>query len=217
MICLQDPPEDAIVTMCGHVFCYQCVSEFLRGDENTCPSPECKEQLGPDLVFSKATLRSCLSDDQDDKPSSSSQPETSSILQSDYISSKIKAALEILMSHCKSNSQLSQLHGVDSSNLEEELLNSGVSCSDAQIEAPRKAIVFSQWIGMLDLVEMALKQSGLEYRKLDGTMTLYARDKAVREFNTDPEVALLYQICKFLVGVYIHTFCRRYIFGYKCF
>lgn len=186
----KDPPEDAIVTMCGHVFCYQCVSEFLRGDENTCPSPECKEQLGPDLVFSKATLRSCLSDDQDDKPSSSSQPEKSSVLQGDYISSKIKAALAILMSHCNSNSQISQLPGA-SSNLEKELLNSGVSCSDAQTEAPRKAIVFSQWIGMLDLVEMALKQSGLEYRKLDGTMTLSARDKAVREFNTDPEVAVM--------------------------
>ncbi|KAL8100619.1 helicase-like transcription factor CHR28 isoform X2 [Apium graveolens] len=187
----KDPPEDAIVTMCGHVFCYQCVSEFVRGDENTCPSPECKQQLGPDLVFSKATLRRCLSDDQVDKPSSSSQPEKSSILQSDYISSKIKAALEILASHCKSNSQSSQLHGVDSSNLDEELLNSGVSCSDAQIEAPRKAIVFSQWIGMLDLVEMALKQSGLVYRKLDGTMSLSARDKAVREFNTDPEVTVM--------------------------
>ncbi|KAL8120228.1 hypothetical protein AgCh_017391 [Apium graveolens] len=37
---------------------------------------------------------------------------------SDYISSKIKAALEILASHCKSNSQISQLHGVDSSNLD---------------------------------------------------------------------------------------------------
>ncbi|XP_017229709.1 helicase-like transcription factor CHR28 isoform X1 [Daucus carota subsp. sativus] len=188
----KDPPEDAIVTMCGHVFCYQCVSEFLRGDENTCPSPECKEQLGPDLVFSKATLRSCLSDDQDDNPSSSSQSEKSSVvLQRDYISSKIKAALAILMTHCKSNSQMLQLHGVVSSDREEELLESGGSCSDAQIGAPRKAIVFSQWIGMLDLFEMALKQSGLEYRTLDGTMTLSARDKAVREFNTDPEVTVM--------------------------
>ncbi|XP_074378557.1 helicase-like transcription factor CHR28 [Apium graveolens] len=145
----KNPPEDAIVTMCGHVFCYQCVSKFVRGDENTCPSPECKQQPAHDLVFSKATLRRCLSNNQVDKPSSSSPPEKSSILQSDYISSKIKAALEILASHCKSNSQISQLHGVDSSNLDEELLNSGVSCSDAQIEAPRKTIVFSQWIGML--------------------------------------------------------------------
>ena len=26
---LQDPLEDAVVTLCGHVFCYQCLSEYL--------------------------------------------------------------------------------------------------------------------------------------------------------------------------------------------
>ncbi|KAL1803552.1 hypothetical protein ACET3Z_032199 [Daucus carota] len=180
----KDPPEDAFVTMCGHVFCYQCVSENLTGEDNICPSPRCKEELGPDLVFSKATLRSCISDDQDDNPSSSSVHEKSRVVQRDYISSKIKTALEILMSHCKS-------YGGISSSQREELSDSGSVCSDAQTEGPGKAIVFSQWIGMLDLVEMALLQTDLQYRKLDGTMTLTARDKAVREFNTDPEVTVM--------------------------
>ncbi|KAK1387224.1 helicase-like transcription factor CHR28 [Heracleum sosnowskyi] len=187
----KDPPEDAIVTMCGHVFCYQCVSEYLRGDDNVCPSHKCIEQLGPDFVFSKATLRSCISDDRGDNPSSSFKYEKSRVLQRDYVSSKIKAAMEILISHCKSNSPSSQLHGVISSSQGEELSDSGGACLDAQIEAPRKAIVFSQWIGMLDLVEMALLRTDLQYRKLDGTMTLSARDKAVREFNTDPEVTVM--------------------------
>ncbi|KAL8157763.1 helicase-like transcription factor CHR28 [Apium graveolens] len=187
----KDPPEDAIVTMCGHVYCYQCVSEYLRGDDNVCPSPKCKEELGPDLVFSKATLRSCISDDQDDNPSSSFKYEKSRVMQRDYISSKIKAAMEILASHCKSKSSSSQLHGVISSSQGEELSDSGGACSDAQIEAPRKAIVFSQWIGMLELVEMALLRTDLQYRRLDGTMTLSARDKAVRDFNTDPEVTVM--------------------------
>nr|XP_017227107.1 PREDICTED: helicase-like transcription factor CHR28 [Daucus carota subsp. sativus] len=179
----KDPPEDAFVTMCGHVFCYQCVSENLTGEDNICPSPRCKEELGPDLVFSKATLRSCISADQDDNPSSSSLHEKSRVVQRDYISTKIKTAMEILMSHCKSYGGISSRR--------EELSETGGVCSDAQIEAPRKAIVFSQWIGMLDLVEMALLRTDLQYRKLDGTMTLTARDKAVREFNTDPEVTVM--------------------------
>ncbi|KAK1387226.1 helicase-like transcription factor CHR28 [Heracleum sosnowskyi] len=183
--------------MCGHVFCYQCVSEYLRGDDNVCPSHKCIEQLGPDFVFSKATLRSCISDDRGDNPSSSFKYKKSRVLQTDYVSSKIKAAMEILISHCKSNSPSSQLHGVISSSQGEELSDSGGACLDAQIEAPRKAIVFSQWIGMLDLVEMALLRTDLQYRKLDGTMTISARDKAVREFNTDPEVALLYHSMEF--------------------
>jgi hypothetical protein len=41
---------------------------------------------------------------------------------------------------------------------------------------------------MLDLVENSLNQAFIEYRRLDGTMSLGARDRAFREFNTDPEV-----------------------------
>lgn len=44
---------------------------------------------------------------------------------------------------------------------------------------------------MLDLIEMSLNEACLQYRRLDGTMTLAARDRAVKEFNTDPEVGLL--------------------------
>jgi SNF2 family DNA or RNA helicase len=43
---------------------------------------------------------------------------------------------------------------------------------------------------MLDLVETAMEQSGVKYRRLDGRMTLTARDRAVKDFNTDPEVWL---------------------------
>jgi DNA repair protein RAD16 len=57
MMLLQDPLEDSVVNMRGHVFCYQCVSEYLTGDDNTCLASDCKEQLGSDVVFSEATLR----------------------------------------------------------------------------------------------------------------------------------------------------------------
>ena len=51
-----------------------------------------------------------------------------------------------------------------------------------------KAIVFSQWTRMLDLLEAHLKSSHVTYRRLDGTMSVAARDKAVNDFNTVPEV-----------------------------
>ena len=47
---------------------------------------------------------------------------------------------------------------------------------------------------MLDLVGMALNQHYIEYRRLDGSMSLASRDRAVKEFNTDPEVELRYFI-----------------------
>ena len=156
--------------MCGHVFCYQCVSEYLTGDDNTCPAPECKEQLGSDVVFSKATLSSCLSEDVDGSSMNSQFTENSMILQNEYSSSKITSVLEILQTHCKSRSSM-ECNG-----------------SSLSSEGPIKAIVFSQWTSMLDLVERSLSESCMQYRRLDGTMTLGARDRAVKDFNTDPEV-----------------------------
>ncbi|XP_059453331.1 helicase-like transcription factor CHR28 isoform X2 [Corylus avellana] len=194
-----DPPENPVVTMCGHVFCYQCVSEYLTGDDNTCPVPECKEQLGSEVVFSKATLSSCLSDDVNSSPMSSQLTESSIVMQNEYSSSKIRAVLQILRTHCNIHSPI-ECNGSSSysENPCTENFHSGVSATEHSTshskppaEGPLKAIVFSQWTSMLDLVENSLNLASIEYRRLDGTMSLGARDRAVRDFNTDPEVTVM--------------------------
>ncbi|XAR53171.1 DNA helicase [Bertholletia excelsa] len=198
-----DPPEDAVVTMCGHVFCYQCVSEYLTGDDNMCPAPRCKEQLGADAVFSKATLRSCISEDSDSNSLSTSEyPDSSKVLNNEYSSSKIRAALEILQSHCKVKSPSVESHNLVRCNGDSSYSGMGESSHsgsaehpmvdlDLESEGPLKAIVFSQWTSMLDLVEVSLNQSCIQYRRLDGTMTLASRDRAVKEFSSDPEVTVM--------------------------
>ncbi|XWS19554.1 hypothetical protein CRYUN_Cryun31cG0025300 [Craigia yunnanensis] len=107
-----DPPEDAVVAVCGHVFCNQCISEHLTGDDTQCPTTNCK------VRFSESLNDSC------------------------------------------------------------KVLG-------------EKAIVFSQWTRMLDLFEVCLKSSSIQYRRLDGTMSIAARDKAVKDFNTLPEVSVM--------------------------
>ena len=52
-------------------------------------------------------------------------------------------------------------------------------------------IVFSQWTSMLDLVERAVGEAGYHYRRLDGTMSVAARETAVRDFTTAPSVFLM--------------------------
>ncbi|XP_076905019.1 helicase-like transcription factor CHR28 isoform X1 [Bidens hawaiensis] len=171
-----DPPEDAVVTLCGHVFCYQCVSEYLTGDDNTCPSPNCKASIGADVVFNKSTLTNSISDDNGS--SSSRIDEKSIVLQQDYSSSKIKSAIEIILSNCVAKSSYSNGSNGDAS-------------SSSVVDGPIKAIVFSQWTRMLDLFEMSLNQYCIQYRRLDGSMSLASRDRAVKEFNTDPEVIVM--------------------------
>lgn len=202
-ICLicTDPAEDAVVTICGHVFCYQCVADYLNGDDNLCPARRCKEQLSDDVLFSEATLISCVSGDVDGNISNDNgSSKGSSILSSDYSSSKIKAALEILFSNCQLNSRIEV-----ESNIRIEVDELGNTSKENSMSAqvrtekmensssqgPIKTIVFSQWTRMLDLFEYSLNLYCIQYRRLDGSMSLAARDRAVREFNTDPEVTVM--------------------------
>ncbi|KAL1327097.1 hypothetical protein HN51_037188 [Arachis hypogaea] len=208
-----DPPEDAVVSVCGHVFCSQCISEHLTGDDNQCPAANCKSRLSMSTVFAKAMLNGCMSNQGcDSSPGSSgsevdeSEPWSRS---QPYDSSKIKAALEVLKSlsrvQCITPKVISA-HGTPAENTE----CPGVSCdvnngkrledipesqhlsgNSSSNGTGEKAIVFSQWTRMLDLLEVCLKQSSIQYRRLDGTMSVIARDKAVKDFNTLPEVSVM--------------------------
>ncbi|KAJ6813903.1 helicase-like transcription factor CHR28 isoform X1 [Iris pallida] len=194
-----DPPEDAVVTMCGHVFCFQCLPERLTGDENVCPAVGCKDILDTESVFSRATLKSCLSDELYDNNNASTSVLTcddeSSVVQSTYVSSKIKAVLEILNSLCSPSysNGLEEFKVKDCCQVDTGLRSS--TCShfnpNPEIPIPAKAIVFSQWTSMLDLLEFSLNNSLIQYRRLDGTMSLNSRDRAVQDFNSDPEVTVM--------------------------
>ncbi|AQK50394.1 Putative SNF2-domain/RING finger domain/helicase domain protein [Zea mays] len=171
-----DTPEDAIVTICGHVFCYQCIHERITTDENMCPAPNCSRTLGLELLFSSGALKICISGKSSSAvASSSSDNESSSISQSSFVSSKIQAAIDILNSIIVMD-PLTESYTMESS-------RSGLG--------PVKAIVFSQWTGMLDLLELSLNINCIQYRRLDGTMSLNLREKNVKDFNTDPEVRVM--------------------------
>ncbi|KAJ0965942.1 hypothetical protein J5N97_027080 [Dioscorea zingiberensis] len=208
-----DPPEDAVVTICGHVFCNQCISEHLNGDDNVCPSVNCKVHLSLTKVFSSGALKSALSglpvsnccpnDFGHKVVNTPKQGEES--LSSD--SSKIKAALEILQSlpRCETSSKsLVPYTGEPAGCLRNGYNTVPIRCSmgiadkkhiesenSLSSKVTEKAIVFSQWTRMLDLLEVPLKDSCIQYRRLDGTMSVTAREKAVKDFNTRPEVTVM--------------------------
>ena len=49
-----------------------------------------------------------------------------------------------------------------------------------------KAIVFSQFVSMLDLVEYRLARGGFRCLKLDGSMGFKARERVLARFGRDP-------------------------------
>ncbi len=53
-----------------------------------------------------------------------------------------------------------------------------------------KALVFSQFVSMLSLIENKLKQQGITYQYLDGSTTALNRQKAVKEFQEDADIRI---------------------------
>ncbi|XP_023644840.1 helicase-like transcription factor CHR28 isoform X2 [Capsella rubella] len=202
-------PKDAIVSICGHVFCTQCICEFLTGDNNQCPQSFCKAGLEISSLFSRETLeKAMLGLHKLDAPYNRtiSDPvgnDEPCIEKLPCGSSKIKAALDILQSLSRPNSPTTVINDLNQSSENGEK-NQQLEKSSSLPATPEKssvdglvkvvgekAIVFSQWTKMLDLLEACLKSSGIQYRRFDGKMTVAARDAAVQDFNTLPEVSVM--------------------------
>ncbi|KAL6538643.1 hypothetical protein OROGR_012631 [Orobanche gracilis] len=186
-----DPPEDAVVTACGHVFCNQCICEHLIGDSTQCPTNKCKTHLTMACSFSITTLRIALSDHPSvENTARCNDSEIAEVLDplssmSPQDSAKIKAALDLLLSLAVRDNCVSVSEN-DNGILD---MNRDPSHSDKVV--PEKAIVFSQWTGMLDLLEACLENTSIQYRRLDGTMPVAARDWAVKDFNSLPQVSVM--------------------------
>lgn len=192
---MQDAPEDPVVTICGHVFCNQCILEQLTGDDSICPVSNCRVRLNTTSLFSRGTLECSLSRltfdfKSDDTCMEMIHAEKRPGIDSSYASSKVRAALDILLSLPKiDHTQMTD--SKCSIGLESEKFDGKGTSEQTDTKLTEKAIVFSQWTRMLDLLEVHLKASHVTYRRLDGTMSVAARDKAVKDFNTVPEVCIL--------------------------
>ncbi|CAM0883343.1 unnamed protein product [Alopecurus aequalis] len=204
LVCLQscsaicalcnDAPEDAVVTLCGHVFCNQCILEQLTGDDSICPVSSCRIRLNATSLFSRGTLEFALSKltseyQSNDSSTEMVHTENQTGIDSSYASSKVRAALDIILSLPKVDSTQTidnkKTIGLASDNI------NGKGSEYADTKTTEKAIVFSQWTRMLDLLEVHLKASHVSYRRLDGTMSVAAREKGLNDFKTVPEVSVM--------------------------
>ncbi|XP_039774119.1 helicase-like transcription factor CHR28 isoform X2 [Panicum virgatum] len=180
-MCSKKPPTKAVVATCGHVFCCDCVYDNLINNEKVkekvCPaSPHCGKELSPESLLLAYALKFVLRPQLESDATTScstSEDQPFSICESSYTSSKIQATIDIIKSVINTRND----HDA-----------TGSIPSDI---APSKAIVFTQWSRMLDLLEHSLSSNHIEFRRLDGSMPLNVRERAVKEFNTDPEVRVI--------------------------
>ncbi|WIA16278.1 hypothetical protein OEZ85_012982 [Tetradesmus obliquus] len=167
-----DPREDEVSAGCGHSFCRSCVAEFIDSvDKAACPV--CSKPLTIDLSRTGAPPAAAAAAGR---------------------SSKAAAAAAGAGSSCGARVKASSiLARIDRSRFQS---STKVEALREELEAMRaadpgaKAIVFSQFTSMLELVGFRLEQVGIRCVKLEGSMSLEQRNATIAAFSSDPDIVV---------------------------
>ncbi|XP_028796938.1 ATP-dependent helicase rhp16 isoform X1 [Neltuma alba] len=154
-----EPAEDPVVTSCEHIFCKGCLIDFSASlGRVSCPS--CSKLLTVDLTSNKDV------GDQSRK----------TIIKGFRSSSILN---RIRLENFQTSTKIEALV-CDISEREEIRFM-------VERDGSAKGIVFSQFTSFLDLINYSLLKSGVSCVQLNGSMSLAARDAAIKRFTDDPE------------------------------
>eukprot|EP00803_Ostreobium_quekettii_P005434 evm.model.scf_1750.1 EVM.evm.TU.scf_1750.1 scf_1750:1711-12758(-) len=211
----RDLPECPRVGPCGHVFCQQCILSHLPASTEACGTcPACGANMTPSDAFSRRALRldEPADDDgrrrrttdgsrrrrqttDDDDGDGSWHPSGRNGAEGWTSSSKIDRLMELLESITGSGKAEGGPRGsTPRSTSDRELSSVFRKLPDPVSHAgscPDKVLVFSQWTGMLDLIQEPLRSRRIKFRRLDGRMGLGAREAAVADFMGRPDVLVM--------------------------
>ncbi|PRP83549.1 putative DNA repair helicase rad5,16 [Planoprotostelium fungivorum] len=78
-----------------------------------------------------------------------------------------------------------------------------------------KAVVFSQWTSMLDLIGPKLDDAGFKYLRFDGTLSMSQRQRVLDQFSADPTAKVLLMSLK-TGGVGLNLCTANHLFFLDC-
>jgi len=207
-LCHEPPTNRVVSTCCGVAFCRSCVLEYMATSNSlaaassnlTCPS--CREAFSIDL---QAQV-----DIEDD---------SSLCITSAARTGNSHSGLPSLkeLKHVATGSILRRI------NLAEFATSSKIEALTRELVLMRqsspgsKAIVFSQFVNMLDLIRWRLHSDpylediGLGCRALHGGMNVKARDSCLKDFRENNNVRVLLMSLK-AGGVALNLTCANYIY-----
>lgn len=206
-LCHEPPTNRVVSKCCGAAYCRSCVLEYMSGgtslansDSLTCPS--CQGEFSIDLEAPSADI------------------EDDSALDAN-VSAKKQDLNEFMPSvkelpHVATGSILRRINLADfaTSSKIEALTQDLVQMR--QTSPGSKAIVFSQFVNMLDLIRWRLHSDpylediGLGARALHGGMNVKARDAVLKDFREDNNVRVLLMSLK-AGGVALNLTCANHI------
>ena len=162
-LCFEDA-EAPVTARCGHVFCRECVSSYLEtiAADAACLCPTCRATLSVDLGGSSGGGESSAATGRGGGGGGYSRK---------GILSRIE--LSKFQSSTKIEALMEALHEMK------------------QEDPAAKAIVFSQFVSMLELLEYRLQRAGTKAVKLSGGMGVAQRDAVLTAFKEDPSVSVI--------------------------
>ncbi len=158
-ICLEVPKKDDLaVTPCHHIFCRSCLLDNLAsGQSGSGQCPICSEQISKDnLICSQIGETKRNSSKRDKGPDLNN-------------TSDFKGILNLAIQGNCSSKMLSVFHEMDK-----------VWSEDPE----SKILIFSQYLGMLDLIQFHLEKRRIGNFRLDGSMSHSIRRKTLDSFNS---------------------------------
>ena len=187
-ICNEPPTDRVVSTCCGAAFCRSCVVEYMapqleNSERDTTRCPSCRAPFSIDLNQASSDI---IDDGTLTVPASSG-------------SGDAKAGMPSLkeINHVASGSILRRI------NLAEFATSTKIEALVQELVQMRKerpgskALVFSQFVNMLDLLrwrlhsDPCLQDLGLGVRIIHGGMNIQSRDQSLKDFRDDSNVRVL--------------------------
>lgn len=184
-LCHEPPTDRVLSSCCGAAFCRSCVVDYMssllsESDDSAAPCPSCRSPFSVDLnQVSESVVDDGTLNAGRDKSEMSSLP---SLKELPHVATG-SILRRINLAEYATSSKIEALT--------QELVNMRKSSPGS------KAIVFSQFVNMLDLIrwrlhsDPCLAKMGLGARALHGSMDVKARDASLKDFREDGNVRVL--------------------------
>lgn len=157
-------PPLGYLTPCAHILCKGCLPTFQKGVSDNF-TPGMRGTCPICQLYNKIAFVELRAEEMKQYESGNSKKHRKKTYQYKGPSTKVKALLRDLMQNREA--------------------------STPEDPGPIKSVVFSCWTSHMDLIEIAFKEVGVSYVRLDGSMNRASRSRVIEQFREDPTIEVI--------------------------